>query len=144
MTALLHRLEQRLDDFGFRMENAVRQQIRGKQRLLGDLAGAVLRHDPRQRLTHARGHFDACRTRLDRTLERAIEAARARMGALDARLNSLSPLAVLDRGYALVLDANGALVRSARQVAPGDDVTTRLSDGSFNSRVTGPKPGNRE
>lgn len=135
MTMLLHRMEQRVDDLGFRMENAIRQQIRGEQRHVSDLAGAVMRHDPRQQLAHARGHFDACRTRLERTLERTLEARRARLGAMDARLNSLSPLAVLERGYALVLDANGALVRSVRQVAAGEDVTTRLSDGAFTSRV---------
>jgi exodeoxyribonuclease VII large subunit len=57
------------------------------------------------------------------------------MKALDARLHSLSPLAVLQRGYALVLDAEGTLVRSAASLAPGDQVTTRLSDGAFTSRV---------
>jgi len=136
MATLLHRIEQHLDDLGFRMENAVRQRLRMKQRTLAQLSDAVLRHDPRQQLAHARGHFDACRTRLDRTLERTFEAARSRLGALDAQLNSLSPLRVLDRGYALVLDANGAVVRSAAQVAPGDHLTTRLSDGAFTSRVT--------
>jgi exodeoxyribonuclease VII large subunit len=136
MAALLRRMEQRLDDLGFRMENAVRQHIRAGQRYVADLAGAVLRHDPRQQLAHARGHFEACRTRLDRTLERTLDAARARLGALDARLNSLSPLRVLDRGYALVLDAQGVVVRSVQQVADGARVTTRLSDGEFTSNVT--------
>ena len=114
----------------------MRQQIRGEQRRVSDLAGAVMRHDPRQQLAHARGHFDACRTRLERTLERTLEGRRARMDALNARLHSLSPLAVLERGYALVLDANGALVRSVRQVTAGDEMTTRLSDGEFSSRVS--------
>jgi exodeoxyribonuclease VII large subunit len=68
-------------------------------------------------------------------LERTIEAQRARLGAFDAQLHSLSPLAVLDRGYALVLDAQGSLVRSTRQVAPGDNLRTRLSDGTVTSRV---------
>ena len=136
MATMLHRLEQRLDDLGFRLENAVRQQIRSRQSSVAELSRAMMRHDPRQQLAHARGHFEVCRARLDRTLERTIEAGRARLGALDAQLNSLSPLRVLDRGYALVLDAQGVVVRSAQQVAPGDQVRTRLSDGSFTSRVT--------
>ena len=136
MTTLLHQLQQRVDDLGFRMENAANQRIRARQRRVAELATAVIRHDPRQRLAAARLHFEACRARLDRTLERTVAAALAHHGALQARLNSLSPLAVLDRGYALVLDANGMLVRSARQVAPGDNVTTRLSDGSFTGQVT--------
>ena len=97
--------------------------------------------------THARRQFEGYRTRLDRTMERAIEAARGHLSSLDVQLNSLSPLRVLDRGYALVLDDRGEVVRSAQQVVAGDQVTTRLSDGSFTSRVTEireQRTGNRE
>ena len=73
-----------------------------------------------------------------------MEARRGRLTALEAQLNSLSPLAVLDRGYALVLDAKGGLIRSARQVAPGDSVVTRLSDGAFASRVETVSPAHSE
>jgi exodeoxyribonuclease VII large subunit len=73
-----------------------------------------------------------------------MEARRGRVRELEAQLNSLSPLAVLDRGYALVLDAKGALVRSTRQVAPGDNVVTRLSDGAFQSRVETVSPADSE
>jgi exodeoxyribonuclease VII large subunit len=135
MAAMLHRLEQRRDDLAFRMENEVGRQIRARQREIAELTAATLRHDPRQQLAHARGHFEACHSRLDRTLERTLDAARGRLNALHAQLNSLSPLAVLDRGYALVLDAHGVLVRSATQVVAGDNVRTRLSDGEFTSRV---------
>jgi exodeoxyribonuclease VII large subunit len=54
---------------------------------------------------------------------------------MEARLVSLSPLAVLDRGYALVLGDDGKLIRSAAQVAAGDKVRTRLADGEFTSRI---------
>ena len=135
MTTLVHRSEQRLDELNFRMENALNHELRRRRREITDLAAAVMRHDPRRRLADARAHFVACRARLDRALERTLQLSAARLSALDAQLNSLSPLAVLDRGYALVLDAQGALVRSAAQVAPGDHVATRLADGSFTSRV---------
>jgi len=135
MAALLHRLEQHRDDLSFRMEAAVSAQLRQHQRNVADLTAAVLRHDPRQGLSQARERLAACRTRLDRTLERALHASSATVSALDARLHSLSPLAVLERGYALVLDAGGSLIRSANQIAPGDQLTTRLSDGAFASRV---------
>jgi exodeoxyribonuclease VII large subunit len=140
MAALLHGLEQRLDDFSFRLEAAVSEQLRQRQRQVADLTAAVLRHDPRQNLGLARERLGACRTRLDRSLERTLNRWAARLSALDARLNSLSPLAVLDRGYALVLDAGGALVRSTAQVAAGDKVVTRLADGAFISRVESAAP----
>jgi exodeoxyribonuclease VII large subunit len=140
MAALLRRLEQLLDDLAFRMEAAVSGSLRQQQRQVAELTAAVLRHDPRQGLAQARERLAACRTRLDRSLERMIQASAATLSALDARLHSLSPLAVLDRGYALVLDAQGGLVRSAAQLGPGDLLTTRLADGAFTSRVEAANP----
>lgn len=135
VTALLRRLEQRCDEASARLESAVGDRLRELGRHAGDLSAAVLRHDPRQRLAHARQHFAAGALRMQHSMERILHAERARHLALDARLHSLSPLAVLDRGYALVLDEGGALIRTAKKVKPGDLLTTRLSDGAFTSRV---------
>jgi exodeoxyribonuclease VII large subunit len=74
-------------------------------------------------------------SRLERSLERTLHAASASLHAIDARLYTLSPLAVLERGYALVLGANGQVIRKTAQVSTGDVVTTRLIDGEFSSRV---------
>jgi exodeoxyribonuclease VII large subunit len=135
MTMLLHRLAQRLDDAAERIEEAVDMQIRERERRVDALTAAILRHDPRQRIALARHNFSAGQARLERVLERAIDARRARLERLAARLQSLSPLAVLERGYALVTDAKGKLVRSAAQVTAGEMVKTRLWDGAFTSRV---------
>lgn len=69
-----------------------------------------------------------------------MEASAAELRALDARLRALSPLAVLDRGYALVLAADGAVVRSSAQISAGDHVATRLAEGEFTSRVESTTP----
>jgi exodeoxyribonuclease VII large subunit len=143
MAAILHRLEQRLDDDSQALEDLLSSRLRRLHRQVDDLGAAVLRHDPRQRLAHARQHFAAGGTRLDRTMERMLHEEKTRLHALDARLHSLSPLAVLDRGYALVLDEQGALVRSAQRVVPGERVFTRLSDGTFTSRVEGSTTANQ-
>ena len=140
VSALLHREAQRLDDLAFRQETALSLQLRRKQERVASLAAAVLRHDPRQALAQARERLQVFRTSLDRTLERTLQRAAVRTGSLDARLHSLSPLAVLDRGYALVLNEKGNVVRSVTQLAPGDPVTTRLSDGAFSSRVEAMTP----
>jgi exodeoxyribonuclease VII large subunit len=135
ITTIIHRLEQRLDDLLQGLTGAITAGLRHRRRLLDELSATVLCHDPRQRLAHARHHFAAGAARLDRAMERSLHQERARLQALDARLNSLSPLAVLERGYALVLDERGALIRSARRVTPGERVFTRMSDGTFTSRV---------
>jgi exodeoxyribonuclease VII large subunit len=135
ISTIIHRLEQRLDDVSEGLTGAITAGLRHRRRLLDQLSATVLRHDPRQRLAHARHHFEAGAARLDRAIERSLHQQRARLEALDARLNSLSPLAVLERGYALVLDERGALIRSARRATPGERVFTRMSDGTFTSRV---------
>jgi exodeoxyribonuclease VII large subunit len=135
LNSLLHRLAQRLDDSSLRMEAVVSEQLRQHQRNVADLAAAVLRHDPRQGLAQARARLTAGRTHLVHSMERRVHESAAQLSSLGARLHSLSPLAVLERGYALVLTATGGVVRSTLQVAPGDKLVTRLSDGAFISRV---------
>ncbi len=135
VTTLLYRFGQRLDDATAQIDATLTAQLRTRQSRIAELAASVLRHDPRQQLAHAREHLVNLRSRLDRCLERLIESSAARRNSLEARLHSLSPLAVLDRGYALVLSTDGSLVRSTAQIAPGDLLTTRLAGGSFLSRV---------
>jgi exodeoxyribonuclease VII large subunit len=131
----LHRSAQRVDDLSQRLDSALDRTVRFQQSHVANLAASVLRHDPRQALAQARERLLACRTHLDRSAERLIHTSAATLSSLDARLHSLSPLSVLDRGYALVRSAEGALVRSFSQLTTGDLLTTRLADGSFTSRV---------
>jgi len=135
MSTLLHRAAQRVDDLAFRLESTLNTQLRQQQSQVAGLTADVLHHNPRHALAHARERLQACAGRLDRSLERTLRRSAVGIGALQARLHSLSPLAVLDRGYALVLTPEGALIRSIAQLKSGQTVTTRLADGVFLSRV---------
>jgi exodeoxyribonuclease VII large subunit len=135
VSTLIHRQDQRLDDLVFRQEAALTSYLRRQQDHVAILAATVLRHDPRRALAQARERLQAFSARLHRSIERSLQRATARIGSLDARLHSLSPLAVLDRGYALVLAADGSVVRSIAQLTQGEALTTRLADGTFNSQV---------
>jgi exodeoxyribonuclease VII large subunit len=134
-TAMLSKLSQRLDDLGFRMEANVTGLVRDRGREVAELVADVLHHEPRQMLARVRERLGVAGTRLERSLERTLRRWAARIEALDANLRSLSPLAVLERGYALVLGEDGTVLRSATQVAQGDRVRTRLSDGEFSGTV---------
>ena len=135
VTAMLYRASQRLDDLGFRMEESLNKLIRARGREVADLAADVLHHEPRQMLARARERLAVGTTRLERSFERTLRRWAARIEALDARLRSLSPLAVLERGYALVLDSEGAVIRYIGQVFPREHIKTRLHDGEFGSTV---------
>jgi exodeoxyribonuclease VII large subunit len=135
VTTLLHRSAQRLDDLNFRLESSFTTSLRSRRARVDTLAAACLRHDPRQSIAEARMRLVNLHTRVDRSFDRTMKHAALRLGSLDACLRALSPLSVLDRGYALVFAAGGAVVRSSSQLASGDLVTTRLAEGAFTSRV---------
>ncbi|WP_239461605.1 exodeoxyribonuclease VII large subunit [Occallatibacter savannae] len=131
----LRRVSQRLDDLEFRLDGAMNGGIRMHQRAVAELAADVLHHEPRQLLARARERLGVSDTRIERSVERTVRRASARVDALNARLRSLSPLAVLERGYALVMNEDGAVIRSLSQVSEQDKLRTRLSDGEFVSTV---------
>ena len=135
VTTFLHRSAQRLDDLTFRLETTVSTSLRTRRGRVDALTASCLRHDPRQSIAQARVRLINLHTRLDRSFDRTLKRAAFRTGSLDARLRALSPLSVLDRGYALVFAADGAIVRNTSQLAGGDIVTTRLAQGSFTSQV---------
>jgi exodeoxyribonuclease VII large subunit len=135
VSSLQHRHAQRLDELAGRLESATTGQLRSRHNRVAGLGAAVLRHDPRQALAQARDRLQAGRNHIHRGVEHMLQAHASTLSALHARLHSLSPLAVLDRGYALVLNSEGSVVRSVGKLAPGDPLVTRLADGSFTSRV---------
>ncbi|MBU4460394.1 MAG: exodeoxyribonuclease VII large subunit [Verrucomicrobia bacterium] len=109
----LARARQRLDD----------AQSRVRERLLG--AGARARS--RLAATDA--------NRLRRAAGRSTADARQRTARGAAQLRALSPIAVLDRGYSITWSADGTVLRSAAQTAPGLLITTQVRDGKFESEV---------
>lgn len=64
-----------------------------------------------------------------------LDSARARLGCHTASLEALSPLSVLARGYSLVLDPQGLVVRDASVIRVGAQLTVRLHRGSLECRV---------
>jgi exodeoxyribonuclease VII large subunit len=78
-------------------------------------------------------HLD---TQLYGEMARALARAQHRLHAGAGRLDSLSPLAVLSRGYSLTRRPSGQIVRRAEEVAPGDEVRVLLHEGRLDCRVT--------
>lgn len=141
--SLLSRLEQRCDEAAHALEQATRNGLQTHERAVEDLSARVLRHDPSRMVTEIRERMASLRMRLERTMERQLRELSAQLQSSEARLHALSPLEVLQRGYALVQDGNGVLIRSVAQARDGELVRTRVSDGTFVSRVTGPEANKR-
>lgn len=135
MTVLLHRVEQRVDELAFRLEGSVAERLDALGLRSMEFASAILRHDPNQQFRVAGERVSVCRQRLEYAIDGMRRMLVQRIDAIIQQLLALSPLAVLDRGYALVHSEDGMLIQSANQLAIGERVMTRLSHGVFVSRV---------
>ena len=98
-----------------------------------------LRHlGPQAQLAGSRQQVDILAGRLEQAIGRHLERRRSRLEMARARLNAVGPMATLSRGYAIVRrDDDGRIVRSVGDVAAGDRLRVRVSDGSFDAAVEG-------
>jgi exodeoxyribonuclease VII large subunit len=92
-------------------------------------------HEVQSRLNNARSRFDAASSACDTAMQIKVQEGRERLALAAASLDALSPLGVLQRGYAVAHDANGKLLRDAASVNQGDAVSVRLAKGKLNTRV---------
>jgi exodeoxyribonuclease VII large subunit len=89
----------------------------------------------RGRLADARARFESVYTGVNAAGAARLEQARQKLGLAAASLDALSPLAVLQRGYAIAQDKDGRLVRDAAAVTVGESLRLRLAQGKLNCRV---------
>ena len=127
--------QQRVDELSFRMETAWRILYQRAGQRLQHLASSVLRHDVASRLMLVGQRLHTLSTRLFRAQAALLQHRRSRLDGLERQLQSLSPLGVLNRGYALVYDESGALVRDAALVQPKQKLIMRVAKGSIESSV---------
>jgi len=89
----------------------------------------------RARLAEARVRFDSAYSDCNAALAKQMEEAEKRLGLAAASLDALSPLAVLQRGYAIAQRDDGRLLRDAKSISVGDSIRVRLAKGRFGARV---------
>ncbi|MCD7907924.1 MAG: exodeoxyribonuclease VII large subunit [Clostridium sp.] len=94
-------------------------------------------HHPERRLNEKRQRLADLEERMGRIMERRVTAGRHRLALLAGRLQSLSPLEQISRGYGFVTDGRGKRLESVSQVKPGDRIEVRVRDGRAVARVEG-------
>ena len=132
---LIARRQQRVDELQFCLESAWRRECRKVSEGLQEIESRLLRQDVTHRLRVTGERLGRLEGRLDRAQRELLVRLRSSLASGDALLQSLSPLAVLKRGYALVFEQSGALVKDALAVPEGSLVTVRLANGELRSRV---------
>ncbi|HXE76056.1 MAG TPA: exodeoxyribonuclease VII large subunit [Candidatus Xenobia bacterium] len=119
MESLLREQAQRADELALRLRQALLDSVARRRQEWAVLAARLASYD----------------------LRGAVQRERLRLKALAGQLNQLSPLAVLERGYAIVFDAEGKVVKSAAAVRVGDPLEVQLARGRLRADVRKKEPG---
>ena len=100
------------------------------------LSGELLQQSPALMVQRSIGQLATLQQRLGGSAHDALSGVAHRIALLGRALNSVSPLATLDRGYAIVLDENGKALTDASKANKGDEIRARLAKGELVAKVT--------
>jgi exodeoxyribonuclease VII large subunit len=135
MMDLIRQRQQRVDDLTYRLERGERSNLEKLRRLWENVAAAVRHYDARRVLAGMRRELEAEGSALVAGMRNSLLQHRVRMERMSRALETLSPVAILERGYALVFDRAGNLVKDAAQVKAGDQISARLARGEIGAVV---------
>ena len=124
-------LRQRADAYGAVIEQLALARLSDARFSLTELQRALRLLSPSQQVAQVRQNTEQLRQRLHAALAQRAAIERARLHGLSGRLAALGPEATLARGYAIVRRADGRVVRSTADSAPGDALRVRVNDGEF-------------
>ena len=135
MMDLIRQRQQKVDDLTFRLERGERNALELMRRRWEMVAAAVRHYDLRRVLAGIRGELEAGTAAVVAAMRNQLLQNKVRVERMARALDMLSPLAILDRGYALVFDQAGQLVKDAGQVRVGEEISARLARGEIRATV---------
>ena len=135
MIGLIRQRQQKLDDLTYRLERGERQVLERLRRQWETVSSAVRHYDARRVLAGIRGELEAVTAATAAAMRNQLLQNKVRLERMGRALEMLSPLAILERGYALVFDGTGRLVKDAAQVQAGEEISARLARGEIRATV---------
>jgi exodeoxyribonuclease VII large subunit len=138
-SAVLHRnigrLQQRVDDLEHRLRDRVNAAVAIPSRRLDHLSARLRDLDLRLRIAAARRRLETAQTGMLQIVRLRLTRAQGRLDPLIANLTQLSPLKILERGYAIVTNEAGVIVKEPAEAPAGSGITVRLARGEIAARV---------
>jgi exodeoxyribonuclease VII large subunit len=133
---ILAERQQRLDELRLMLERAEKRLLARKRARPQLLLQRLSSRHPRAVIAEARARLAPINARLPAVLQKQIALRRARFSRATSQLDALSPLSVLGRGYAIVRDSEGGVVREALRVSPGAALSITVQRGTLSASVT--------
>jgi len=121
----------------FRLSKSMHSKLDALRQQLNDVTAASAFRRPQEWIALQKIKIDRMMTRLSAAAERKVGTAKEELASAGGRLNALSPLATLSRGYSIVYNRDKAPVSSVQKIKIGESVTVRMKDGKLNCTVNG-------
>jgi exodeoxyribonuclease VII large subunit len=126
---------QRLDELRHQLTATLTNRLALDALRIDNALHRLQRVSPVMQLRLTAERVRSAQQRLAAAIRVSVAGAGGQLAVLSGRLQTVSPLSTLERGYALVLDTSGSIVRSTRQLKVGDTITARLADGVIGATV---------
>jgi exodeoxyribonuclease VII large subunit len=130
-------LRQNLDSMSAAMSTALLRQVKTARQHLNTLSASPALQSPVSYLNQKRKNLELLQNRMGAAQSNILHRRKQQFVGLTAKLDAMSPLKVLTRGYSMAQTEEGAVLRSVQQIETGDPITITLSDGRVSASVTG-------
>ena len=138
-SAVLHRsigrLQQRVDELEYRLRERTVSAAAARRQRLDQLIARLRSLDLRLRIAAARGRLEVAGTAAEHVVRRRLTRAQGRLEPLIAQLSQLSPLKILERGYAIVTSEAGQIVKDPADAPVGSAISVRIAKGELAAEV---------
>ncbi|GEK76030.1 exodeoxyribonuclease 7 large subunit [Pseudoalteromonas atlantica] len=131
----LNQKAQRLDELTIALQQGIRNRLYQQERTLNNLTPRLMRQSPDKKLSQASHQLMQIQTRLEQAMQHKLQHAQNSLALQASRLDSVSPLNVLARGYSITKTQQGKVVKSVDHIKTGDVLITELADGAIKSTV---------
>jgi exodeoxyribonuclease VII large subunit len=125
---------QRVDEMDYRIRDRWRMLMDARRRRLESWTSRLRQLDVRVELARRRRRLESCESSLIQSVERHLGRAREAFGPAEAHLRQLSPLKILERGYAIV-EKDGVIIKSRNDAPPDSQIRVRLAEGDIRAKV---------
>jgi len=129
------RLQQRVDEFDYRLRDSIAASTALRSRRLEEFTARLRSLDLRLRFAAASRRMETAQTSLTQTIRLRLTRSHGRLGPLTAHLTQLSPLKILDRGYAIVTNEDGRIAKHPADAPVDSRVAIRLAHGEIAAKV---------
>ena len=131
----LNQKSQRLDELSIALQQAMRNRLYQQERTLNNLTPRLMRQSPDKKLATASHQLSQLQARLNQAIQHQLQQANNNLALQASRLDSVSPLNVLARGYSITKNEKNKVVKSVGDVKAGDTLITEFVDGVVHSQV---------